>query len=653
MDKDYDAFQVFEQLQKNSDKDPYYEIEYDAGPLPGVGKFVLKSDRIEPPQKDEIRELFGRMRDIARENRSFHFSASKFYDKRTQQESSRIFYRQGMFMKDFEDDYGKAVPYSSYFPNYQMMGYDQLRTYFTWRTLVRQGKIEQVSLSYAFLYIYELLNNIGVESPEEGLDRLLLFWDAFRVYDKSLDKYVPKWLKDYHIYYPLPQTFREFIVKNGLEAFYPGLSDPEDRFDLYCAISKYDIRKSRFYTEENSGLIKDCFYFVIGRLEQVFAGSRIDLEDYIFQPTKSMAPWTPFQGALFYPALRQEDRKIVLSKKEIYICSQNRWTFSAVITTESGKQLTGYAMKQMEAVLRKLTGYKYKLSANEKSLSPVMAEELSRAGISLETAVTGAVREFYREATRTVVTVDPGALEKIRREALATQEKLIVPEEEPLSLLCCQTPERAAPRGIETQSAGGMQESSADERPIAPLVRASKPQASESQTSEPQASESQISEPQASEPRASEPRASKSQASESQASEPWVPEIQASDSQTSEASAAEGCPPDRTGLIDPADGCPEGQIRPSGGEQEPYFPGEEWRELWSTLTETERGALRILSEESGGLKEYADGQGVMLEVLADGINEKAMDFIGDSLLDEEYVIYTDYIEQVKEMVEIL
>ena len=55
-------------LDMNS-SESYYEIEYDACPLPGVGKFVLKSQKIEPPEHDEIRELFQQMRDIAREDR--------------------------------------------------------------------------------------------------------------------------------------------------------------------------------------------------------------------------------------------------------------------------------------------------------------------------------------------------------------------------------------------------------------------------------------------------------------------------------------------------------------------------------------------------------------------------------------------------------
>ena len=100
-----------------------------------------------------------------------------------------------------------------------------------------------------------------------------------------------------------------------------------------------------------------------------------------------------------------------------------------MITTESGKRLLGYCLKQMESVLRRLTKYKHKLTANPDALSPVMADELRKDGISLEETVTAAVEEFYREATKTVVKVDNASLEKIRQEALATQERLIVPEE--------------------------------------------------------------------------------------------------------------------------------------------------------------------------------------------------------------------------------
>ena len=61
-------------------------------------------------------------------------------------------------------------------------------------------------------------------------------------------------------------------------------------------------------------------------------------------------------------------------------------------------------------------------------------------------------------------------------------------------------------------------------------------------------------------------------------------------------------------------------------------------------------ALSVIVVGETDLKKYADECGIMLEVLIDGINEKAMDLIGDNLLDEEFVLYDDYKEEVKELI---
>ena len=387
----------------------------------------LNPESIRLREEDPVRQMFNQMRDIARESRYLNFRSSHFYNQKMQRENSRLFYRQGMFMKDFRDAYEKVVPYSSYYPNYQMMGYEQLRTFFTWRSAVREGRVEHVSLSYAFLYIYELLNNIGVDSPEEGAEQLVFFWDAFRVYDKSVDKYMSRWLKDYYIYYELNEPSQNFVEKNVPGAYYPGLSEEENLFELYCGRSKYDIKKSAFFTERED-LIRRCFLYTFERLHRAFAEGGFELDDFLFQPARKMAPWTPFEGALFYPAGQQADRQVMLSRKEVYVCRGNQWTFSSAITTDSGKRLMGYCLKQMESVLRKVTKYKHKLTANPDMLSPVMADELKKAGICLETVISDAVTAFYREETKTVVRVNPGVLEKIRQEAYVIQEKLTVPE---------------------------------------------------------------------------------------------------------------------------------------------------------------------------------------------------------------------------------
>jgi hypothetical protein len=68
--------------------------------------------------------------------------------------------------------------------------------YFSWRTQVRQGRVCDISVSYAFLYIYELLANIGVADEQDGLKKLMSFWRAFREHNHTIDNYVLGWLKE-------------------------------------------------------------------------------------------------------------------------------------------------------------------------------------------------------------------------------------------------------------------------------------------------------------------------------------------------------------------------------------------------------------------------------------------------------------------------
>ncbi|HOD93917.1 MAG TPA: TerB N-terminal domain-containing protein [Clostridia bacterium] len=515
----------------------FYEIEYGTHPIEGVGRFVLKSQKIESKKPDKVRELFEQMRDISRHTAAYSSDYLRFFDRRIQQDNSNVFYKQGMFMKDFEDDFAEKALFSSYFPYYQMLNYEQLRTYFTWRTNTRKGNIADTSLSYVFMYIYELLNNIGVENPEDGLSKILSFWYKYKVINPAINKYVIKWLKDYHIYYNMPQSFLDFATEHNLTQYYTPMVDPHNTFSLFCSISKYDIKKSTFFSQETESLISSCFSFVFERIHNEFETAGIDFNNAFFRPTKKIIPWKPFRDALFHNWLAQPDKRIIFSENEIYICSKNEWFFSSIITTDKGKSFIGYVMKKMESELRKIVKYKYKLSANLDMVNPYTLDKLQKAGIFIEKIIETAVLEYYRESTKTIVKVDHEALERIRLEALLTQEALIVEEPEKVNIF--------------------------------------------------------------------------------------------NDSDNLEKA-------DQNIFSDPA-------------EIEVADESDAWNTLKEILTEAELKALEVVID-NGDLKAYSDNQGIMLEVLIDGINGKAMDYIGDNILDDEMLIYEDYKDNVKGMV---
>lgn len=542
--------------------DMYYEIEYDSSPFPGAGKFVLKSQKVELGPKDPVRERFEKMRDIARSYRMFSYGSNRFYDARVRWETARLFFKQGAFMQDFTDEYEGYAEYSSYFPNYQMMGYEQLRTYFTWRTKVRQGVVEKTALSYAYLYLYELISNIGVDGPLEGLEQLVWFWQEYRELDHAIDNHVPAWLKDYHIYYELPHTFAEFVEGLELASFYPEFAEREDRFEQFCSISSYHIRKSSFVTEEMLSLIRESVGQILEKLSLLLEHHGASLEDSIFQPMKSMAVWQPFKDSLFFPWNSQPDKTVMISPGEIYVCSNNSWGVSRVIVTERGKKMLGYIFKQTEAVLRRLTGYKHKLQADATTLTHEAVRMLENSGSSIERLVTEVTTAVYRESTKTVVTVDMANLQRIREEAYITQEKLTVPEEEEWSMLAAECKEEQA---AEPQS-----------MPVAECV-------------------------------------------------------------AEHMATVEGSPKGMPSAEYPEEKAAEGMTGP-------------WAELKRALSALELHALSLLCSGSMELKAFADAHGVMQEVLADGINEKAMDTVGDGLMDEEFMLYEEYIEEIRKLV---
>ncbi|MCL2164763.1 MAG: TerB N-terminal domain-containing protein [Oscillospiraceae bacterium] len=640
------------QLSSKTDSQPkssrpdemFYEIEYDNSPFPGVGKFVLKPlpqriaepepkpelkniseqerkpeiisdherkpksipERIPNPEKDEIRELFGQMRDIARMHRST-YDFSRFFDSRVQNDNATIFYQQGMFMKDFTDDYAGSRQYSQYFPSYQMMGYEQLRTYFTWRSQVRKDNVTDTSLSYAFLYIYELLDNIGVANPLDGLDKLTSFWKVFRDYNKSVDIYVLRWLKDYHVYYELPHAFKEFVEKNSLTGFYTKLAAPDDEdFGLFCAISKYNIKKSKFFNDETSKIVTECFSFVIDRIRRDFEAAGMNFDSALFRPTQKIVTWKPFRDALFYNWLKQPDRQVVLSANEIYVCKKNEWTFSTIITTEKGKRFIGYVMKKMESVLRKIMNYKIKLNANTNMVNDDTIRVLTKAGLFIEEIVPAAVIEYYREVTKTVVTVDHASLARIRQEALVTQELLIV-EEQAL---------RKGTASVSEQAPTSTTASVPAPTP-APVLA---PAATSTLTPAPATTST------------------------------LTPAPAPTPAPTPASAPTPALAPETTSTLTPAPAptpAPAQNVFADAAEEEPASPPSVWDNLKDALSEEEVTALAVVLQ-AGDLKAFAIEHEIMVEVLVDGINEKAMDNIGDNLMDENFVLYDEYIQQVKE-----
>ena len=487
------------------------EIDFDA---PSQAS-AAPPQAVAPRAPDPVRERFFEMRSLAPGGGFARHDAA-------------LFYRQAKFMEDFTDDYEGGAPFSMYYPCHQQMNSEQLRTYFTWRASARRGFYTPTALSYIFVHLYELLALIGVKGPEEGLDKLASAWFALRDEEPLLDQYLPQWLRDFHIYYELPRGFADFAADYGLHNHYryefSERFDGDDALAQWNALSSYDIMKSVFYKDNNAALMRDAFQAVIHSLRELCAGCEMAVGD-IFKlpsPRRGRASWTPFQHALFHPWLDQPDRDVRMPNGCLYECRKNQWTYYVSIPLPDRRDLAGYVLKKTESLLRQALQYRRVLHADPKNANHSLSK-LNERGISikaLDAAVEKGVQQFYRELTRTVVSVDPGNLARIREEARGTRDKLIVPED-------------SAPVAVSA--------------PVSP-------------------------------------------------------------------------PPSPAPADDP------------------------WAALREALSPLERQALALALQGGAGVRELAAAHNVMLEVLADGINEKAADLVGDNILsgEEGMAVYDEY-----------
>ena len=540
----------------------FAEIEFEVRPgCATAGETALRFfSSVTPPQPieqrtiDPIRQKFFDMRSLAT-------------DRPFARDDAELFYRQAKFMEDFTDDYENNTRFFMYFPYYQHMGYEQLRTYFTWRTKTRQGKIQPTSMSYVFLYIYELLSGVGVNDAIDGLNKLVLIWNEFKKSDAAIENYLPLWVKDYHVYYELPHSFTDFVKEHNLQKYY-SLSlifdtNVENNLELWNCISSYDIVQSKFFSDGNEQLFMDCFNAVLRGISDFCASCNTRFEDLLIYNVSKRTPWQPFKKALFYQWHQQPDRQVIMPGQERYYCKNNRWSANLPIYYSTQKDFVGYIIKKTESCLRQAVKYKYKLSADMKVAGYSFRElrgtviKIAELDIVIEEAVEG----FHKGLTRTIVTVDHANLERIREEALGTQERLVVLEDE-----------------------GGN-------------------------------SEFGIRNPEISDA--------------SNASDVNDANVQECDKGIEISEQTE------LGVLnDDDDG--------GGG----------WAGLKSALSEMERRALGIILHGDLSIKAFADENGIMLEILADNINEKAVDYIGDNILElsDTMIIYDEYKEQIADVV---
>lgn len=358
-----------------------------------------------------------------------------------------VFYEQARLLAGYEDDFEFIGTFSHYYPSYEDMNNEQLRGYFAWRTKVRHGNIEQGSLSFAYVYLYELINLIGVSSAQDAYDTLLAFGTAYRRFDTRFGQLFDTWLDDFVIYYGLDAGLlrtRSFAKRDAAfdVLLHHEMHAEGELFDALVTLGGYAIMDSPFFVEHEAEL-RHLVAHAYRAAAQHHAKLKTTLPAKLAGRLKNERLWL-FERAVFANPLNITSAEYQISPHDTVYCRGAAWFRTRYENLEYPISWITQLLETCECILRDVYAYPNTL---ERKLT---TKYLLKA---IETRANGLAEETRLREER-AVHIDFSQLDHIRAAAEVTCEKLIVDEEGP-AVISTEAPEACVPPVISSEAAEG------------------------------------------------------------------------------------------------------------------------------------------------------------------------------------------------------
>lgn len=339
------------------------------------------------------------------------------------QSRESIFIKQGKLLAGYEDDYVYDRRVTHYFPTYQSLTNPELRGYFSWRTKLRRGNLQKTSLTYAFLYIYELLNQIGVTDPMDGYRKLTEFRDAYGALDDGILPYLNLWLMDYVVYYNLDAGLLAGDPQVRFNRGIAALDSIQSRGDeeVIRAVKQLSpkwLERSKFYREYR----EDCDTVIVRVLRRMSAHynarcKKTMVEQYF--GSFSQYRVILFDAAVFHERQVEGSRQYMVDENYIYRCRNGLWSVQKYNCLPHSNRKLGDVLKAIDGVMRECYGYgrpiQYKLDT--KWILKIIQEEARN------------LLAEKKAAEEKKITIDYSRLARIRSDAAVTRDRLMVEEE--------------------------------------------------------------------------------------------------------------------------------------------------------------------------------------------------------------------------------
>lgn len=340
--------------------------------------------------------------------------------------AAKAFYEQALFMADYEED-APIVGFMSYFPSFRDMSIPQLRSYFAIRRQLRLGKFPDVSLSYIFVYVYETLMKVGVNTAEEGYEILSEINEAYRKTEPKLSKYLTPWLRDYVVYNDLschfPEVFKAEREQDDLVSILSSCDtvDEQTLFSTLCDLSKYDPRNGALFTKEKLRLVS-CTVAVMRHVIPVMEKALHHRIGTLFAGKRVKRSATMFSNALFYDPSPVRNAEIEVSPLHRYFCRGGLWTRDEYVGSDkSFAKILGAILREVDSQLRDALNVKPRL----KPSVAVMPYREQVHGAVMAWLAEDKCRLAAEEAEKRRVSIDYGVLGRIRNDADVVKDKLL------------------------------------------------------------------------------------------------------------------------------------------------------------------------------------------------------------------------------------
>ena len=343
------------------------------------------------------------------------------------------FYVQGKFMEDYEDNAPwDGVVSTCYWPTYHNLSLAQLRGYFTWRTELRKGNYRKHCETFVSMYLYELLNGIGTKSVEDSLHKMEEFEKGYidaGFSDRYLRGRLHRWMLELAVLNGLaPDIACKYADSDMLEKDaaveilrYPEKFSAQEVFNALCVFGGKKTAESKLVQEHGTEAIN--FFAAVWCLAS--AQYRKDGES-LFQlcfGIPSAREWRPLESTFYYDNYsNSKKRKSVtykLNPSRTYLFKRDKWYEVAHQNYDIDRKRIVNLLQETDRRLRLYL----------KTGHPLKERKEAAWAVPYIEAVIEADRKARLEAARPKISIDFSGLDKIRKDALETQDNLLTEEE--------------------------------------------------------------------------------------------------------------------------------------------------------------------------------------------------------------------------------